>query len=100
MTSEETIKDLIDMADQYRKATDAEPREGTVQWAWLRTAEALEEVTREMHARELHHFEEEQESARLRAALGRIDTALRGDGRSSVLIVAAQEIINETLEED
>lgn len=103
MTDEETIKHLIDTAKQFLPATGTERSEilpESMIGLWLRTAEALEEVTREMHARELHHFEEEQESARLRAALERVDTALRGDGRSAVLIVAAQEIINDTLEEE
>ena len=90
-------------------------------------ADALEATVKEMHARELHHFEEEQaraeaeaerdryraeaESARktgerilvdalrYRAAIERIDTELRGDGRSSMLIVVAQGIVNDALDE-
>lgn len=38
-------------------------------------AEAAE---REMHARELHHFEEEQRSAELRAHVDRLEAAIRG----------------------
>lgn len=56
---------------------------------------ALSDAIREMYARELHHFEEEQKSAHALATIDRIDTALRGDGRSAMLIVVAQEIINQ-----
>lgn len=37
----------------------------------LRLADALEKTTREMHARELHHFEEEQARAKAEAKIAR-----------------------------
>ena len=48
-----TITELIAEARAFRPG-------GGGQYLDVRLADALEEVTKEMHARELHHFETEQ----------------------------------------
>lgn len=69
----DNITALIAEAREHANA----PMLGKSQWRELdkaigllrRLADALEAAVKEMHARELHHFEEEQKSARYRAAI-------------------------------
>jgi len=52
---------------------------------------ALEEVTREMHARELHHFEEKKHRAEAEAAILRRQGARSGHGMAARTVVAARD---------
>ena len=77
MTVSELIAEtnyLIEQAESF--LVNAEPlgevAPHSIIGLWLRTADALEAMTKEMHARELHHFEEEQKSATLTAQLERV----------------------------
>ena len=63
------MTDLNELLSEARTRVDFEDHPD--EWLDLisRMADAIDELKREMHARELHHFEEEQKSAELQHQL-------------------------------
>lgn len=89
------LNELRKIADELREAArEAAYERHVVEWdkalaeqMLTRAADTIDALVKEMHARELHHFEEEQKSAGLAAEVGRLRLVHAGQARLAMSAV-------------